>query len=144
MAKTKLALYDNDQISFFKADQLAVSALAYIRNTAGNLVMQAESTGKLNFKSSLLLDTGLTIGSAGSSSTLTIGNSGDIINLNASGVTYNIGTLTGSPTFTGNITTQGSGTNTFSGTTIFSGTVNFNGSTAELNVTTLTIDDKNI
>jgi hypothetical protein len=144
MAKTKLALYDNDQISFFKADQLAVSALAYIRNTAGDLVMQAESTGKLNFKSSLLLDTGLTIGSAGSSSTLTIGNSGDIINLNASGVTYNIGTLTGSPTFTGNITTQGSGTNTFSGTTNFTGTVNFNGTTVELNVVNLTIDDKNI
>jgi len=142
MAKTKLALYDNEQISLFKADERSASALTYIKNQAGDLEISAESGKYITLKSGLWLTSGTSIVST--NGTFSLGKSGDIVNLNVASVTYNIGTLTGSPTFTGNITTQGAGTNTFTGTTNFTGAVNFNGTTAVINASTLQVYDKNI
>lgn len=61
---------------------------------------------------------------------ISLGASGDVINLNVAGVTYNVGTLTGALTLTGDLTV--------------SGNLVVNGTTTTINATTLSVDDKNI
>lgn len=100
----------NTNIGKLKMD---ASALV-LQGTSGKWFAVNPSYASLNMD--LKFDGNASIAGVGNS-TISLGTSGDTINLNVSGVRYNVGTLTGSPTITGSLTLQGSDLNLGGSTT---------------------------
>jgi len=71
----------------------AASGELQLNGTGTNQVILGQAGQSMN----LLFQESSTIGSVSGSKAITLGQSGDTINLNQSGVTYNIGTVTGNP-----------------------------------------------
>lgn len=125
----------NKQARFPDGQQLVVysdgnSKAGMIRMDGDSLTLNGSGSNVAisNGANLVFLGSNATIG--GTSSILSLGNSGDAINLNVSGVTYNVGTLTGNPTITGNTSVGGNlsvgGTLTPS---TMSGTIDMTGAT---------------
>ncbi|MFZ4745225.1 MAG: hypothetical protein ACOYL0_16590, partial [Limnohabitans sp.] len=136
--RTNISVYDGTRVDFYKDG--AVTTPSFIQAITGELDITAPTStlirlyapshvyiGASGTASNLIFQENSSI-TGGGSKTLSLGQSGDTINLNVSGVTYNVGTtLAGNPTFSGNV--------------IITGTLTVNGTTSTINSTTVTIDD---
>lgn len=106
MAVTTQSINDGGKLKFYKADDRA--SYGFIQNVGGSIVVTAETNQSFLLGTSTNLEfSGAATVKGNGSNAINMGISGNVFNLDVTGVTYNFGTITGSPTITGDLTVQG-------------------------------------
>jgi hypothetical protein len=105
MAVTNKSIKDGNELKFYSTNNVYSGGVSM----SSNVLLLGGSSINIGIKSgNNLIFKGTSHIIGGTNSTLAIGNSGDTVNLNVSGVTYNFGTITGTDvTITGNLKVNG-------------------------------------